>query len=69
MLYQTGVGVDKDYAQALQLYQKAADQNYAPAQQRLATMYQKGWGIAKNGATAKFWNEKAKANASGHGDW
>jgi len=35
----------------------------------LATMYQKGWGVAKNGATAKFWNEKAKTNASGQGDW
>jgi localization factor PodJL len=68
MLYQTGAGVDKDYAQAVQWYQKAVDQNYGPAQQRLATMYQKGWGIPKNGGQAKALNEKAKANRTPQ-DW
>jgi len=63
MLYQTGVGVDKDYAQALQCI-KSRRPELRARQQRLATMYQKGWGVAKNGAQAKFWNEKAKTNAS-----
>jgi TPR repeat protein len=61
--------VDKDYAQAVQWYQKAADQNFAPAQERLATMYQKGWGVQKNGSQAKFWNEKAKTNRNSSQDW
>ena len=40
--YQDGEGVTKDLVKAVEYYQKAADQNYAPAQTNLGIMYHNG---------------------------
>ena len=44
-----------DYAQAVQLYRKAADQGIAQGQANLARMYAHGHGLPKNTRTAYFW--------------
>lgn len=46
--YQYGLGAPKDYAQAVQWYQKAAEQGEAEAQVRLGLLYFNGTGVTKN---------------------
>jgi TPR repeat protein len=47
------------------LYRKAADQDYVPAQNRLASMYEGGKGVAKDPAQAVAWYCKAAHADSG----
>lgn len=47
-LYEAGLGVQRDPAQALAWYQKAADQGYAAAYNDLGTMYASGTGVPKD---------------------
>ncbi len=49
----------KDYAQAAQLYNKAAEQGNAYAQNQLGNLYESGLGVAKDDATAVQWYRKA----------
>lgn len=46
-MYANGTGVAKDEAAAVSLWQKAADQNYAPAQKLLGLAYSCGVGGLK----------------------
>lgn len=57
--YHEGDGVAKDYAKAVDLLQKAADQRFALAMVRLGTLYELGHGVPANAATAVTWYRKA----------
>jgi TPR repeat protein len=58
-MYQTGQGVEKNYAEAMKWYRKAADQGEANAQNELGYMYAKGEGVQRNIAEATKWFRKA----------
>lgn len=49
----------KDYATALELYTKAANQGYTRAQFSLGYMYETGEGVAQNPAEAAQWYQRA----------
>lgn len=49
-MYDHGIGVSKDQAEAVKWYAKAAAQDYALGQYNLGTMYESGFGVEKNGA-------------------
>jgi len=63
-MYFFGHGVDKDYAQALTWYGKAADQQFADAQFRLGFMYEKGLGVDQSNPNAIDQYTKAVRNGS-----
>jgi preprotein translocase subunit SecG len=48
VMYAQGRGVPKDERKAVELYQKAADQGFAWAQNNLARMYEQGRGVPKD---------------------
>ena len=60
-MYYNGDDVTKDYAKAVEWYQKAAEQGNAMAQYNLGMMYQKGEGVTKDAAKAEEWLKKAAA--------
>ncbi len=49
----------QDYAQAMQWYQKAADQNHHLAQFNLGQMFAEGQGTAKSDSMALMWMRRA----------
>ena len=57
--YFTGDGVEQDYAQALEWYQKAADAGNAEAMNRLGDCYFHGRGVEADYAQAMEWYQKA----------
>jgi len=59
VMYETGKGVTKDYAEALKWYRKTADQGDANAQSNLGLMYSNGKGVTKDYAEALEWFRKA----------
>jgi len=61
MMYETGAGELKDYAEARQWYEKAAAQGNARAQSYLGTLYAKGQGVPQDYAVARQWYEEAAA--------
>ncbi len=63
-MYFFGRGVDKDYAQAIAWYSKAADQSFAEAQFRLGFMNEKGLGTAQSDQAAVDLYQKAARNGS-----
>ena len=53
----------KDYKQAVELYQKSAEQGSVYAQCFLGSCYEEGIGVEKNKSLAKMWYaEAAKRN-------
>lgn len=62
--YAEGRGVAEDVAKAVSWYEKAAEQDLAPAQYRVGSFYEKGMGVARDIAKAKQWYEKAAANGN-----
>ena len=54
-----GEGVQKDYAEAVKWYRKAADQGHAGAQCNLGVCYRNGEGLDKNHVEAVNWFMKA----------
>ena len=52
-------GAPQDFAKAAYWYGKAAAQGLAPAQYRLATLYERGKGVAKDLDAALGWYERA----------
>ena len=58
-MYEHGTGVAKDATKAMECYQKAAAQGYAPAQRNLGRMYYWGQGAAQDATKALEWLEKA----------
>lgn len=59
LMYETGMGVPQDRAQALIWYRKAANQGQADAQNNLGFMYAKGIGVTKDPVKALTWYRKA----------
>ena len=57
--YLNGNGVEKDYAEAVKWYRKAAKQNYAQAQYSLGVCYYDGEGGEKDYSEAVKWVRKA----------
>ena len=53
VMYANGQGVKQDYAKAVELYQKAAEQGDASAQYNLGIMYKNGLGVKQNYTKAK----------------
>ena len=62
IFYQDGIDVPADIQSALRLFHRAAEQNYAPAQYRLGTLYADGdYGIEKDPTIAVQWFRLAAA--------
>jgi hypothetical protein len=59
LMYDSGQGVARDYAQAVIWYRKAANQGLAPAQNNLGSLYENGQGVARDYAQAMSWFRKA----------
>jgi TPR repeat protein len=66
-MYDNGLGVPKDPAQAARWYRKAADQGDATAQSNLAFMYAIGRGVPKDYVQAHMWSNLAAAGAPASG--
>lgn len=61
--YETGTGVQRDYAQALALYTPAAAAGNADAKRGLARLYEQGNGVARDPAAArKLYQEADRAS-------
>ncbi len=61
-MYQTALGVEQDYTQALKWYRKAAERDYQIAQRNLANMYQNGYGVAQDLSESLKWFRRAAEN-------
>jgi uncharacterized protein len=59
LMYVTGQGVARDYAEAVKWYREAADQGLAVAQGSLAMMYVAGNGVLQDYVQAVQWARKA----------
>lgn len=58
-LYESGEGITRNYAEALQWYRKAAEQGFTLAQNNLGFMYENGQGVKRNYPEAVKWFRKA----------
>jgi TPR repeat protein len=58
VMCETGHGGSKDYAEARQWFQAAADQGNASAQFSLGVLYEYGYGVAQDYAEAVKWYRK-----------
>jgi hypothetical protein len=63
-MYQNGLGVTKDDAEAVGWFRKAAAQGHALAQNNLGHMYQNGLGVTKDDAEAVGWYRKGAAQGN-----
>ena len=57
--YYNGIGVGKDFGEAVKWFRKAAERDYAPAQFFLGLSYYSGHGMPKNDGEAVKWYYKA----------
>ena len=57
--YYNGVGVSKDYSEAVKWFRKAAYQGDANAQNNYAICFEKGHGVTKDYSEAAKWFRKA----------
>lgn len=58
-MYYAGLGVEQDYAKALEWFEKAAELNYTTAVHNIGYMYQEGLGVEQDYDKALEWYEKA----------
>jgi TPR repeat protein len=58
-VYEEGIAVPQDYAQAASWFQKAADQDLAKAQDELGFLYHTGNGVAQDDTKAAAWFRRA----------
>ena len=54
-MYESGQSVQRDYAEAVKWYRRAADQGSASAQWLLASMYEVGSGVPQDYVQAHMW--------------
>ncbi|NNN18892.1 MAG: hypothetical protein HKL84_03445, partial [Acidimicrobiaceae bacterium] len=59
LMYREGQGVKRDYAQALNLFRRAAERGYAPGQYYLGEMYGEGKGVLCDYELAASWYQRA----------
>jgi hypothetical protein len=57
--FANGEGATRDYSQAAEWYQKAADQSHSLAQFNLGTMYAHGQGVTRDAARSVLWFGRA----------
>jgi ATP-dependent protease ClpP protease subunit len=62
VLFEKGLGVAQDYAEAARWYMKAAEQGDAEAQYNVAVQYEKGTGLALDLEKARYWYGKVLVN-------
>ena len=62
LMYELGMGIDKDLDQAFIWYQKSANQAYAKAQYNLGIFYALAKGVDKDIQQSKYWIRKANEN-------
>jgi uncharacterized protein len=55
LMYERGLSVPQDYAEAARWYRRAADQGFASAQWTLSSMYATGSGVPKDYVQAHMW--------------
>ena len=65
LMYQNGLGVPPDAAEAARWYRRAADQGLADAQFNLGMMYANGEGVPRDYTVAHTWVNLAVAQTSG----
>ena len=58
-MYDQGIGVPEDDAEAVRWYQMAAEQGHARAQSNLGFMYDRGIGVPEDDAEAVRWYQMA----------
>ncbi len=58
-IYEKGLGVEPDYAQAAEWYEKAAEQGFARAMMNLGALYESGRGVPRDPARALSWYRRA----------
>jgi len=58
-MYEEGLGVNQDSAQAVSWFRKSAEQGHAPAQSALGMMFLKGSGVAQDNTIAASWVRKS----------
>jgi TPR repeat protein len=63
-MYETGTGVERSPADAIDWYRKAADQGNAYAQTKLGVSYEHGRGVRRDYAAAASWFRKAADQGS-----
>jgi TPR repeat protein len=61
-MYFNGWAVEKDYAKALDLFNRADEYGHAEAQCQIGIMYAKGLGVTKDYTQAVSWFTKAHEN-------
>jgi TPR repeat protein len=62
MMYAEGLGVQRDDAQALKLFEKAAGAGYAPSQGMLGMFYAQGRNVVRDNAKSVEWTRRAAEN-------
>ena len=68
-MYERGLGVSQDYAEALRWYRKAADQGDADAEYNLGTMYRLGTGVSQDYVEAVKWYRMASNQDNANGQY
>jgi uncharacterized protein len=63
------IGSGYDSKQAVQWFEKAARQGYAPAQVNLAIMHANGWGVEQNYGRALYWLRLAADQKDARGEY
>ncbi len=64
LLYDKGLVVLQDFAEAVKWYRKAAEQGHADAQNNLGFFYSKGWAVPQDDVQAHKWWNLAAASGS-----
>lgn len=59
LMYEDGIGIEKNESKAVECYMKAADHGHRKAMYKLGLMYEDGIGIEKNESKAVEWYMKA----------
>jgi TPR repeat protein len=59
LMYENGMGVPQDDAEAVKWYRRAAEQGLAEAQTNLGSMYETGKGVPQDDAEAVKWYRRA----------
>jgi TPR repeat protein len=62
-MYEYGMGIAQDYAQAARHYRNAADRGYASAQLYLGSLYELGKGVPQDYVLAHMWYNLAASQA------
>lgn len=69
LIYYSGEGVTKDYAEAFKWFSKSADQNNLDAESSLGECYQFGEGVTKDDAEAVKWYRKSAEQGYSEAQW